>query len=62
EDAEVLAYALRQPWIDVVLSGAATTDQLASNLRALEITDPGRLPAPESPDEYWRHRSALPWS
>ncbi|GIF46104.1 aryl-alcohol dehydrogenase-like predicted oxidoreductase [Asanoa ferruginea] len=61
-DAEVLAHALRQPWVDVVLSGAATTAQLASNLRALEITDPGPLPAAETPDDYWRHRSALPWS
>jgi aryl-alcohol dehydrogenase-like predicted oxidoreductase len=61
-DAEVLAYALRQPWVDVVLSGAATTGQLASNLRALEITDPKDLPGAETPDEYWRNRSALPWS
>lgn len=61
-DAEVLANALAQPWVDVVLSGAATTAQLASNLRALEITDSGNLPAAETPDDYWRHRSALPWS
>ncbi|MEV0719819.1 aldo/keto reductase [Asanoa sp. NPDC050611] len=61
-DADVLAHALAQPWVDVVLSGAATTAQLASNLRALDVTDPGPLPAPETPDEYWRHRAALPWS
>jgi aryl-alcohol dehydrogenase-like predicted oxidoreductase len=61
-DAEVLAHALAQPWVDVVLSGAATTGQLASNLRALDIPDPGPLPAPESPDEYWHHRASLPWS
>ncbi|WP_051807264.1 aldo/keto reductase [Actinoplanes subtropicus] len=33
-DAVALAAALRQPWATIVLSGAATADQLASNLRA----------------------------
>ncbi|GIF73834.1 oxidoreductase [Asanoa siamensis] len=61
-DAEVLAHALAQPWVDVVLSGAATTAQLASNLRALEISDPGPLPAAEAPPDYWQQRAALPWS
>jgi aryl-alcohol dehydrogenase-like predicted oxidoreductase len=61
-DADVLAHALAQPWVDVVLSGAATTGQLASNLRALDVTDPGPLPGPETPEEYWQHRAALPWS
>lgn len=61
-DAAVIAAALREPWVDVVLSGAATTDQLASNLRALDITDPGPLPPAEAPDVYWRERAALPWT
>src|SRR5262249_13525326 len=34
-DAAAIAAALRQPWAGVVLSGAATTAQLAANLRAL---------------------------
>ncbi|MDG4825629.1 aldo/keto reductase [Asanoa sp. WMMD1127] len=61
-DADVLAHALAQPWVDVVLSGAATTAQLASNLRALDVTDPGPLPAAETPADYWQHRASLPWS
>ena len=32
-----LAAVLAQPWADVVLSGAATTDELESNLDALEL-------------------------
>jgi len=61
-DAAVIAAALREPWVDVVLSGAATTDQLASNLRALDIADPGTFPQAERPDVYWRERAALPWT
>ena len=36
-DAVALAAALRQPWASIVLSGAATTAQLASNLRATNL-------------------------
>jgi aryl-alcohol dehydrogenase-like predicted oxidoreductase len=36
-DALALAVALAQPWADVVLSGAVTREQLASNLRALAV-------------------------
>ena len=36
-DAVALAAVLAQPWADVVLSGAATTDELESNLDALEL-------------------------
>lgn len=61
-DAAAIAVALRQPWAGVVLSGAATTGQLASNLRALDVRDPGPLPAAETPEVYWRHRAALAWS
>jgi aryl-alcohol dehydrogenase-like predicted oxidoreductase len=65
-DAVALAAALHQPWAGVVLSGAATTDQLDSNLRALDIApgDLDRLGAVEvaEPVEvYWQRRSALPW-
>src|SRR5207253_821616 len=36
-DALALAAVLSQPWVDVVLSGAATVDTLESNLAALEL-------------------------
>jgi aryl-alcohol dehydrogenase-like predicted oxidoreductase len=61
-DASVIAAALRRPWVDVVLSGAATTAQLASNLRALTVEEPGRLPREEQPERYWQQRAALAWS
>ncbi len=37
-DALALAAVLAQPWADVVLSGAVTTEQLASNVAALAAT------------------------
>ena len=61
-DAVAIAAALRQPWVDVVLSGAATTAQLASNLRALDVRELGRLPAEEPAERYWSSRAALAWS
>lgn len=66
-DALALAAALAQPWADVVLSGAATVDQLQSNLAALTL-DPGpdlldRLdPLREDSAVYWKTRSELPWN
>ena len=53
-DALALAVALDQPWSDVVLSGAATVEQIRSNLRALDLAEP--------PEEYWRRRAELPWT
>lgn len=66
-DAVALAAALRQPWADVVLSGAVTTAQLAANLRAagvhLSTEDLAQLATlAETPTDYWTHRSQLPWS
>ena len=66
-DALALAAALAQPWADVVLSGAATVDQLRSNLAALEldaaaVQDPRLGLLREDPGEYWSRRSALPWT
>lgn len=63
-DAIAIAACLHQPWSSVVLSGAATRDQLTSNLGALDIPHLAteQLPAlAESPDEYWGRRAALPW-
>jgi aryl-alcohol dehydrogenase-like predicted oxidoreductase len=62
-DQVALAAILHQPWADVVLSGAATGAQLASNLRALVApVDPERLAAlAEPPAAYWKTRSGLAW-
>ncbi|MEU9291194.1 aldo/keto reductase [Streptomyces sp. NPDC048275] len=65
-DAVALALVLRQPWAGVVLSGAATTIQLASNLHAavvdLDADQLARLDAlAEDPHAYWERRGQLPW-
>ncbi|GAA3503686.1 aldo/keto reductase [Streptomyces prasinosporus] len=65
-DAVALAFVLRRPWAGVVLSGAATTAQLASNLHAavVDLTDEqvSRLAAlAEEPHAYWERRGQLPW-
>jgi aryl-alcohol dehydrogenase-like predicted oxidoreductase len=66
-DALALAYVLSRPWVDVALSGAATAEQLASNLQARDAEWPSELeerarslaiPAAE----YWQQRSALAWN
>jgi aryl-alcohol dehydrogenase-like predicted oxidoreductase len=63
-DAVALAAALQQPWATVVLSGAVTGDQLASNLRAQTLTvDPARWQGLAVPSaRYWHERSQLPWA
>lgn len=65
-DAVALALILRRPWATVVLSGAATAAQLASNLHAavvdLDDDQLDRLAGlAEDPRAYWERRSALPW-
>lgn len=63
-DAIAIAAALHQPWASVVLSGAATGEQLTSNLRALAIPPAvtARIPPlAEAPEEYWATRGRLPW-
>jgi aryl-alcohol dehydrogenase-like predicted oxidoreductase len=65
-DAVALAFALDQPWVDVVLTGPATLAQLEQNLQALAVTlDGGDLAELDElrtdPATYWRERSALPW-
>jgi aryl-alcohol dehydrogenase-like predicted oxidoreductase len=67
EDAVALAAALARPWADVVLSGAATVEQLESNLaaRALAFDDDleDRLAGlAEDANAYWGTRAALPWN
>ncbi|OUC91934.1 aldo/keto reductase [Streptomyces swartbergensis] len=65
-DAVALAAILRQPWAGVVLSGAATITQLASNLHAavvdLDDDQLARLATlVEEPQAYWERRGQLPW-
>ncbi|MFD5819640.1 aldo/keto reductase [Streptomyces sp. NPDC127038] len=65
-DAVALALVLRQPWAGVVLSGAATANQLASNLHAAVVDlDDGQLSRlaalVEEPRAYWERRGQLPW-
>jgi aryl-alcohol dehydrogenase-like predicted oxidoreductase len=65
-DAVALAVILRQPWTGVVLSGAATVNQLASNLHAavvdLDDDQLSRLATlVEEPHAYWERRAQLPW-
>ena len=64
-DRLAVAFALSHPFVDVVLSGAATTTQLASHAAAVAEPAPagGSLAAFAEPCErYWRTRGALPWS
>src|SRR5262249_9587353 len=65
-DGLAIAAALAQPWADIVLSGAVTEAQLASNLSALDLTlreDElrARLADAEAPEAYWKARSQLAW-
>jgi aryl-alcohol dehydrogenase-like predicted oxidoreductase len=66
-DALALACALAQPWVDVVLSGAATVAMLHSNLAAAAVGVDDALEAAlrgleEPADAYWAARSRLPWT
>ena len=61
-DAVAIGAVLAQPWCDVVLSGAVTSDQLASNAAAVSF-DPDELAElTEPPDRYWATRSRRPWA
>ena len=64
-DAVAIAAALHQPWAGVVLSGAATSRQLVSNLQALEVPHEVTEQLPhlaETPEAYWSTRSRLAWN
>ena len=66
-DALALAAALAQPWASVVLSGATSAEQLASNLRAAEVAWDAEAAAElaglaEPPAQYWATRTRLPWN
>jgi aryl-alcohol dehydrogenase-like predicted oxidoreductase len=66
-DALALAAVLAQPWAAVVLSGAATAEQLLANAAALRVAwdeeAAGALaPLAEPPAQYWRTRGGLAWN
>ncbi|MEO3875725.1 aldo/keto reductase [Nonomuraea sp. B12E4] len=65
-DALALAAVLAQPWAGVVLSGAASVDQLHSNLSAVGTGWDAELDErlsglAEEPEDYWATRSSLKW-
>jgi aryl-alcohol dehydrogenase-like predicted oxidoreductase len=62
-DAVALAFVLQRPFVDVVLSGAATVDQLRSNLNASSLAKVRHLfDMAEAPAAYWKTRSQLAWN
>jgi aryl-alcohol dehydrogenase-like predicted oxidoreductase len=66
-DALALAAALHQPWATVVLSGAATVEQLRYNVAAIDVpysdtVDEQLRRLAQSPDDYWTTRAELPWN
>jgi aryl-alcohol dehydrogenase-like predicted oxidoreductase len=64
-DAVALSAIAAQPWCDVVLSGAVSPAQLASNATAVALTG-DELTAltamAEAPGDYWATRSRRPWN
>jgi aryl-alcohol dehydrogenase-like predicted oxidoreductase len=60
-DAVALAAIVRQPWVDVVLSGAASPEQLRSNVDAMRI-DVDLPDLAEPAEQYWTTRAGLSWN
>jgi aryl-alcohol dehydrogenase-like predicted oxidoreductase len=66
-DALVIAATLAEPFVDIVLSGATTKEQLLSNLMASHLAPTSGVRARllelvETPEEYWSTRKSLPWN
>src|SRR2546425_11033496 len=66
-DAVAIAAVVERPWVDVVLSGAATVGELRSNLAAQAIDlSPDELSrlarCQETAEAYWAARSRLAWT
>ena len=66
-DGLALAAVLAQPWAGVVLSGAATVEQLQANMAAFSVDWDddlaGRLQSlAETPQTYWAIRGDLDWN
>ena len=67
QDRIAIAAALANPWVDVVLSGAVTVEQVRSNVMAATMPlAPDRLAElatmAEPADQYWKERSRLAWT
>lgn len=66
-DALALAGVLARPWVDVVLSGAATVEHLRSNVEAIWVAwdqeaEETLSEIVEPAEEYWSIRSDLEWN
>lgn len=66
-DAVALAAALQTGWASVVLSGAVSVEQLASNLAArsvsaAEVSEAFSEVKAVPPADYWAERAKLPWT
>ena len=66
-DALALAACLDRPWATTVLSGAACTEHLMSNVKAMDVvwdqkSDQELESLVETPAQYWTTRSELPWN
>jgi len=67
QDRIAIAAVLANPWVDVVLSGAVTAEQVRSNVLAAtvhlaseQLTELARMAEPA--DQYWKERSQLAWA
>jgi aryl-alcohol dehydrogenase-like predicted oxidoreductase len=65
-DALAIAGVLLQPWADIVLSGAATVQQMQSNLKAFDVRWDEEASAKlsslvEPPEIHWAKRKKLEW-
>ncbi len=67
QDRIAIAAALANPWVDVVLSGAVTVEQVRSNVMAAtmplapdQLAELAKMAEPV--DQYWKERSQLAWS
>ncbi len=66
-DALALAAVIDQPWVSLVLSGAAKETHLVSNLKAVDVAWDQEAAAAladlvEDPEVYWHIRGQLPWN
>jgi aryl-alcohol dehydrogenase-like predicted oxidoreductase len=66
-DAVALAAVLARPWVDAVLSGAATVEQVRSNAGAVAVAWDDRAEAElsglaEDAAAYWKTRAGLAWN
>jgi aryl-alcohol dehydrogenase-like predicted oxidoreductase len=66
-DALALAAVIDQPWVSLVLSGAAKETHLVSNLKAVDVAWDREAAAAladlvEPPETYWHIRDQLEWN